>query len=383
MNIVKEERVSFQTLKDLNSILSADGPCLTAYVPLGTKSLLHWRESLKSIEGRVHQFGPAGRELFNSLPEWDAIFPEGDQTEAKSIAIFRSKDVSKSALLDFQVADRIVLGPHFYIRPLLPSLVRDRSFYVLALSQKNTRLLHCTMHTSEEIPLPSETKTNFDTWMNQAQPDHTAVNNAMSTGSQGAIGPNALAPKGADREKKDEYLAHYFKQIDHGVNEILRGKTEPVVLCGVEYEIPIYRRVNNYRHLASEEVLGSAEGLKSGEMHSRAIQALERSYFSRLDETLAEWNHRVGAGASNRLKDVVTAAHDGRVLTLIVSDSFEQTGVFDEATNTVKGRVTGTPEDEDLINDAAVQTICHAGDVLVAPQNKMPNGSPLAAIFRY
>lgn len=381
--MVKEERVSFEKLKDLNSILSAEGPCLTAYVPLGTRSELHWRESLKGVEGRVDQFGPAGRELLNSLSDWDSIVPEGEDAGAKSLAVFRSPEIFKAALLDFDVTDRIVLGPHFYIRPLLPGLVRDRSFYLLALSQKHTRMLHCTMHSSEEIPFPSEIKTSFETWMNQNKPDHTAVYNAMSSGAQGASGPNALAPKGSDREKKDEYLGHYFKQIDHGLNEVLRGKSEPLVLCGVEYEIPIYRRINNYPHLASEEVRGSADGLKSGEMHSRAIQALERVYETRLDETLADWNHRVGAGASSRLKDIVTAAHDGRVLTLIVSETLEQTGVFDEATNTVKGRATGTPDDEDLINNAAVQTICHAGNILVAPQNKMPNGSPLAAIFRY
>jgi hypothetical protein len=83
------------------------------------------------------------------------------------------------------------------------------------------------------------------------------------------------------------------------------------------------------------------------------------------------------------LKDIVTAAHDGRVLMLLVSDSQEQSGVFDEATHRVKGGDTGNSGDEDLVNDAAVQTILHVGDVLVVPHAKMPNGSPLAAIFRY
>jgi len=103
----------------------------------------------------------------------------------------------------------------------------------------------------------------------------------------------------------------------------------------------------------------------------------------RVDTALADWNHRVGAGASNRTKEVVTAAHDGRVLTLLVSDSLELTGVFEEATHRVTGRETGGPQDEDLVNDAAVQTILHAGKVLVAPHHKMPNGAPAAATFRF
>jgi hypothetical protein len=205
----------------------------------------------------------------------------------------------------------------------------------------------------------------------------------MSAPAQGISGPNALAPKGADQDAKDEYLSHFFKQLDRGVNEVLKGKTEPLVLCAVEYQIPIYREVNNYPNLASEEVRGAPNSLKSGEMHARALEALERSYAQKVDDALAEWNHLVGGGASSRLKEVVTAAHDGRVLTLFVSDSQEQTGRFDEATNSVKGRETGSAEDEDLVNDAAVQTILHAGNVLVTPHNKMPNGSPVAATFRY
>jgi hypothetical protein len=118
-------------------------------------------------------------------------------------------------------------------------------------------------------------------------------------------------------------------------------------------------------------------------MHTRALDAVSQSYRQKVDEILAEYNHKAGGGASNRLKDIVTAAHDGRVLTLLVSDSLESTGVFDQATHTVKARETGTSEDEDLINDAAVQTILRGGQVYVVRNGRMPNGAPLAAVFRF
>ena len=154
------------------------------------------------------------------------------------------------------------------------------------------------------------------------------------------------------------------------------------MLFAVEYEVPIYREVNMYPHLLPESVHGAPNGLKSGEMHARAIEALNRSYDRKVDESLAEWNHKVGGGGSSHLKEVVTAAHDGRVLTLLVSDSQEPTGYFDEATNSVKAH--GAEADkQDLVNDAVVQTILHAGKVLVASAKKMPHGVPAAAIFRF
>lgn len=353
--------------------------------PRAKENGLRWEQGLRTLQERAEQFGAAGRELVESVSNWDAVAPDqtGKPGPSAAIAVFRSADLFRIVPLDQEVAARTVLGPRFYIRPLLRELVKGQDFYLLALSQKNVRLLRCTGRSSEEVALPSNMKYDFESWMNQAKPDHTAVNNAMAAAAQGASGPHALAPKSADQDAKREYLSHFFKQIDGGVNQVLKGRSEPLVLCGVEYELPIYRGVNHYPHLLPVDVRGAANSLKSGEMHSRALSALQTAYSGRVEEALVEWNHRAGGGASSRLKDVITAAHDGRVVALLVSDSQEQTGIFDEATHQVKGRATGSTEDEDLVNDAVVQTILHSGDVLVAPHAKMPNGSPLAAIFRY
>jgi hypothetical protein len=283
--------------------------------------------------------------------------------------------------LDEDVADQAVFAETFHIRPLVKELVRTRNFYLLGFSQKNTRLLHCTTRTSEELAFPNGFKTDFEEWMNQAKPDHRAIDNAMAVGAQGSARPDALAPKGSDAEDRDEYLLHFAKHIADGVAQLLKGKTEPLVLCAVEYEIPIYREANTYPHLAAEAVHGAPNGLKSGEMHSRAIDALNRCYGKKVDEALAEWNHRVGGGASSRLEDVVTAAHDGRVLTLLASDTQNATGSFDESTHAVQTRGQG-PKD-DLVNDAVVQTIVHAGKVLVVEAAKMPDNAAVAATFRF
>lgn len=398
METLTVELVRFQNAEDLKTMLSADGPCLTVYMPLGRDAAgekaekhqdLKLRELLRTVETKAEQLGEKGRELLAAAGHWDGIRDAigdqmvKDQRAPASMAVFRSENVFQVALIDHPVAERAIIGPSFYIRPVLSELVKGRTFYLLALSEKNTRLLKCTRRSSEEIPLPHSVHVSFEEWMNQTKPDHTAVNNAMTSGSQGQSGPNALAPKGADRERKDEYLAHFFKQIAHGVNEVLKGKTEPLVLCAVEYEVPVYREVNQYPNLVSEEVHGAPNSLKSGEMHARAMEALERSYQQKVDEILAQWNHLVGGAASSRIKEVVTASYEGRVSTLLISDSDEKTGVYDEATHSVKARETGGPADEDIVNEAAVQTILHAGKVLVAPHRKMPNGNAVAAIYRY
>jgi hypothetical protein len=390
METLKGELASFESVKDLKPLLSSRGPCLSVYMPLstsGSSSLqnakqneVRWKECVRSIEPKVAQHGVDGRELLNSIASWDAVV-QSQPLQGKSIALFRSPNVFLRAWMDDEV-NRVEVGPHFYIRPLLPELTRARTFYLLALSQKNVRLLRCTSRTSEEVFFPAEVKTNYDAWMNLAKPDHADVYNAVA-GASGGSSRGALAPMGAGKEAKDEDLSHFFRQIDRGVNEVLRGRSEPLVLCAVDSQLPLYREVNSYPHLAEEVVRGAPDGLKGGEMHGRALDALQKTYDREVDEALTEWDHRVGGGASSRLKEVITAAHDGRVLTLLVSDSLEKTGVFNEATHSVKGRETGGSNDVDLVNDAALQAILHAGKVLVVPHNKMPNGSAVAATFRF
>jgi hypothetical protein len=239
------------------------------------------------------------------------------------------------------------------------------------------------LDSSEQRPLPGAS-INFGEYMNSAKPDHVRENRA-------AAGPGAGSSKGvifgAGSDVQDdpgEYLAHYYRQIDRALNAALRDTGEPVILAGVEYERSLYQSHSTYPHLMPEGIQGAPNGLKGGEMHSRALEVLVQHHMKCVDKVIAEYNHLAGGGrATNRLKEIVAAAHDGRVVKLIVSDSMQQVGSMDELTHEVVGAKQEEGEEYDLLNDAAVQTVLHAGQVFVVPNRKMPNGSPLAAIFRY
>jgi hypothetical protein len=347
MPIVKDRKASLDNLDDLKVLLSGTGPCLSVYLSLSNASTagrnpnakeneLRWRECLHLVEAQASRFGDAGTQVLDSMRNFESVMPDsGGEVPShsrKSLAVFRSPEVFQVVELDEEVADQAVFGETFHIRPLVKELVRTRKFYLLGFSQKNTRLLHCTTRTSEELAFANGFKTDFEEWMNQAKPDHRAIDNAMAVGAQGSARPDALAPKGSDAEDRDEYLVHFAKHIAGGVAQVLKGKSEPLVLCAVEYEIPIYREANTYPHLAAEAVHGAPNGLKSGEMHSRAIEALNRCYGKKVDDAL---------------------------------------------------QTRGEGPNDDLVNDAVVQTILHAGKVLVVEAAKMPDKAAVAATFRF
>jgi hypothetical protein len=74
-------------------------------------------------------------------------------------------------------------------------------------------------------------------------------------GSQGrpAGGVSPLAGHGvgiddATHEPNDAIL-RYFHQVDTGLRAFLRDEHAPLVLAGVEYLLPIYRRANTYPYM--------------------------------------------------------------------------------------------------------------------------------------
>jgi hypothetical protein len=389
MDTVKVSVAGLESIKDLKPLLTAEGPCLSLYMPLAATPAgqasnlnpLRWRELVDSLQKDVAIWGSDGVKLLESVADFETVVA-GSDLVGRSIAVLRSPDVFRVVLLQHEVGTEAGFGPQFRIRPLLLELTRGKSFYLLALSQANVRLLHCTLTSSEEVPLGEGVITNFDRFMNSTEPDHARVMGA-AVGPSGGSARTTVATTTSERESRDQFLSHFFKQIDRGVAGHLKGSHEPLITVGVDYEHTFYKRVNSYPNLLEEGVNGAANGLKSGEMQARALEVLNKSYEAKVDDVLADYNHRVGAGASNRLKDVVTAAHDGRVLNLVIADRLSSTGSFDPATNQVKASANGDTQDRDLINDAAIQTILHAGNVFVSATSKMPDGSPVAAVFRY
>lgn len=383
METIKSELVRLSRPEELKALLSAIGPCASIYFPVSRENLnpgddeRRWKQLLRRVEAEMARHGDSPREFLDPLRSWDAM-AEDRNGKGKTLVVFRSPDVLYRMWLRPEIGERISVGPQFFVRPLLP-LMTDPVFYVLALSRNDVRLLRCTLDSSEQVALAGA-HTSFEAYMNSAKPDHT-LENRTSAGPSSGTSKGITGGTSTEAEDRGEYLAHYFRQIDRALNNTLRESCEPVVLVGVEYELSLYRSITTYSRLVSEGVHGAPNSLKGGEMHARAIEALRQHRAKILDQVLAEYNHLVGGGrATNRLKEIVAAAHDGRVVKLIVSDSLEQAGAMDESTHEVVG---GNGGEYDLLNDAAVETILHAGQVLVAPNKKMPNGSPLAAIFRY
>jgi hypothetical protein len=239
--------------------------------------------------------------------------------------------------------------------------------------------LHCTQHRAEEGNIRAVVPQDMRVWLNTRQPDHLLANRAAGGPSVGSM-KGVTFGTSTDREREDEYIFHFFKEVDKGVNTLLRSDTARLLLMGVEYEVGIYRRASTFPRLFEKAVLASPDGLQDRELHKRAMDVVIESPSELLEKALTDFEkHRDTSRVSSDAHEVIKAAWEGRVADLFFSDGAEIKGAWNEKTQEVE---TGDPR-EDLLNAAALQTVRHGGRAFALEGKDMPVPRELVAVLRF
>lgn len=381
------ERTGPIQVQELKEMASAEGPCVTIVFPLHREDERQIRTILKKdlqeVEQRLLERNVKA-EVLNAIMEPLRHLPDGLESgpESRSAIVFRSPALFKQYFVPAVLDNSVTVADHFQVLDLLVAARACRPFYILALSQKHIRLLRCTNTASEEIALPSSVPQSLDDFLQMDQPDHV-LDNSVTAGAGVGSGTRVMFGTGTDKERKDQYLLHFYKAVDTGVTELLKNDPAPLIVAGVEYELAVYRHESKFPRLAGEGVRGAPDGLKGGELHKRALEIAELYFGKEVDEALAMFERFGSERTSVSLKEIVKAAHDGRVLHLFVAEGERHMGDWDETNDRVRMHREEQPGGEDIINAAAVQTLRHGGNVFVIPRNRIPHGSQMAAVMRY
>ena len=190
--------------------------------------------------------------------------------------------------------------------------------------------------------------------------------------------------QGVGTDDAKDNILRFFHQVDDGLHKLVRKEQTPLILAGVEYLFPIYREANSYPYLIDQGITGNPEGLKAEELHEQALKIVEPYFLKTQEEAMAQYKQLAGSErASNSLNAIVQRAYDGRIEILIVAVGIRQWGFFDLKTRMVHLHPEAEPGDEDLLDFAAVHTFLNGGKVYAVKPEKMPDQSPVAAVFRY
>jgi hypothetical protein len=375
------------TRQDIQALLLHEpGRCVSLLLPThrggAEEDRIGWKNLLQEAEGALLAHGTRAPEARDFL--WPAAQLLDDRTFWKSagagLAFFLAPGFARAWRLPLRLGPRAVAGRRFHVKPLLPSLQGDGRFYVLALSQNRVRLLEGGRDWAREVGLEGVPRNLAEAlrFHDKDEPLVFHTHPALGLGRAGAIFHGHGV--GIDDAKDD--LLNYFRQIDRGLHDLLRGEHAPLVLAGVEYLWPLYRQANTYPHLLGGGVRGNPDHLSPQELHGRAW-ALVGPRFSAAQQHAADLYARL-AGTGRTFSDpseAAAAAYRGGVQVLLVAGAAECPGAFDPQTGSAAPHEAPRPGDEDLLNVAAVYTLRHGGAVHVVPPQAVPSGGPVAGVY--
>jgi hypothetical protein len=214
------------------------------------------------------------------------------------------------------------------------------------------------------------------------------------TSQAGGDAPKGSRPKGdraamfhgqgAGNDEQKDNIIRYFRQVDKGLQELLKNQQTPLVLAGVEYLFPIYKEANTYRCLIDEGVTGNPDELKAQELHTSAWTILV-PYFQQAQKAAVErYEELAGTGSSsNNMKEIVPMAYYQLVDTLFVAVGIQKWGNFNSDESHVELHQKQKIGDEDLMDFAAIHTLLNGGTVYAVEPELVPDNAPLAAVFRF
>ncbi len=131
-------------------------------------------------------------------------------------------------------------------------------------------------------------------------------------------------------------------------------------------------------------VAGNPDKLSSEELHEQAWAVIKPYFQKTQEESAAQYRDNVGTErTSSNIREIMPAAYYGRVDSLFVAIDEELWGAFDPTSNTIHVHKEPRFRDDDLLDEAATQTLLHGGSVYAVEHTKVPGGGQLAAVFRY
>jgi len=380
-------QTDFLSSQALKTLAGATPPCISISVPFQQKSRTHRRllKATNEVETRLRECGMNPDEIRGLLDPLGRLAAtiEGEQvdTRGEGLIAFRSPELMFHFWVREPYREWTVIAEHFYIRPLLPLIAAQKPFYIVALSQKHIRVLRCNGGGCTELALPEGIPASMEEALQTDRPDHMLAD--RSTG-----GPSLGTMKGVvfgmetDRERKDEYLLQFYKQVDRGLSALFKDRRAPVVLAGVDYEIALYRSLSTISELVEEAVQGAPDSMRDLELHRRALEILHQQPSPVLQKALALFRKQGGPQRPyGSPREIVKAAAEGRVAFLFLIEGAEYRGDF--AAISQRPDSSRFSKEEDLLNATALETLRHGGEVFIVPSGQLDEVSTMGAVLRY
>ena len=296
------------------------------------------------------------------------------------LALFLDEDGMQILQVPDELAERCVVSERFHLKPLLPRLVGDTTFYLLALSRNRVALHRASRDVIEEMDLGDIPESLEHALGFEKQHDSQQGHVGHRQGGAGHVQPHGHGEGDDDRARE---LRAFLHKVDAGLQERIGRRSGPILLAGVAEVVSTFRQGSRLADRILEPVVeGNVDAVSAKELHDRAWPLVEETLEDDLPAAVEEYRkHETSDRAVHGTAPVVKAAVEGRLRTVLVALDQERWGRIDEERHEVHEHDSQQPGDEDLVDRVAQLGRQRGARVVLAVAQDMPTDEPLAGIL--
>ncbi len=185
--------------------------------------------------------------------------PMAWQYMSDGLAMFLRPDRNRTFQVAAPMPELATVGDRSVMGPMLRLFSGDERFLLLALSQRDVRLMEGSRNTVEQVQL-AEIPTSLREVVDPEEPRSDTMARPAATAGRG--GPAVFYGHGAgDRHLKKDEVLRFLRAVAGGLQDVLVGESAPMVLFGLEHLVSTYREVNTYGHVLDEAALHNPDQL--------------------------------------------------------------------------------------------------------------------------
>ena len=345
---------------------------------------IRFKNLLRDAEKQLLDNGMGPREASELLQPAQSLLDDPGfwNHQQDGLAVFMAADDFHYYHIPLSVEELLIISEAYYVKPVLPLFTNNGHYFILAISQNEVRLFEGTRYAVGQVDLLDGTPESLEAALRLDDPQKQLQMHTAQSGT----GQGMFHGQGSGKDDQKVWIEQYLNLVDKSLQGIFNEQQAPLILAGVDYLLPIYRKISEYPHIMEAGITGSLEHLRPEELQELAWPIVETYFRQEMEKAVEQYQQFVSTEqATDKVGKIVAAAFNGRVDKLLLSVDAQVWGNFDPETEKVTQNADRQSKQSNLalLDFAAMKTLQNGGAVYTLPQDEMPTDSPIAAVFRY
>jgi hypothetical protein len=381
------------TKGDLDALMADDSPIgVSIYLPTEVRGseIRQGPIRLKNLIARAKQelvgTGLDDAEADHLLAPGSALIADYGfwQHQDQGLALFLGNADARWYSVPQAFSEHVVVGPGFFVSPLLPLLAADGSFLVLSITADDVQIFEATRFSmalaDADLPTSIEEAPGESDYENPVQASPMA---RPHTGSANIS--NAQVYGDSPPEWRKGRVVVFAQRVAAAVDHFVGTNPLPVVLVSNAEISGHFQKKSTLGPLLAGVIEANPAAMDRHDLHEAAyaiVQPLFEAARQQAVERFSVLRASNDARAVSDLEAVCSAAREGRIDTLLLVETPASGGHDDDSRSSRTRSDLNRDEEQAMLETATVQTLQLGGRVYLMPSSG-PSESPATAILRF